>query len=395
MEVANFHAYKTGHVVMSAVDMQEPSSKEKVYGEDEDFNCNEEDRPYGDDVEPYVEEEIVDPISHLATHQAQSTAATVVNTKSSIARASGIPEIRPALYNPNSPIGFMGSNPTSYAMAQEIGPNDYQCGWSDCNFHGDPHKLACHILAAHSGSDWTLEGFKCGWFACPDRVRLHRGLHQHCLDAHIPSLKKPFWSSSLPPLYSPPQKSRKLKMPGELPEDAGSNAHLQHESTLGAIQKMVPTTASVQEVSEEGASEPIVINAEQEILVDLTHIAESELIPPSSSSVPSTPTALVPAQSKSFYLTDATLATFKPQNGGIRQYLPTFSKISSSFMSYFSSNGKRKRASESVDSNKRNARADTEETPVKDNKQIKIAGEDVDLVEGVRRCKKQKWVAAK
>lgn len=226
---------------------------------------------------------------------------------------------------------------TAYSMAQDVGVNDYQCGWSGCGFYGTPHALACHILDVHPGSDWTLEGFKCGWAGCPVRVRLHRGLHQHCLNAHIPPLARPFWSHG-----------SKVKVKHEAENDG--EAEPKKSNLMHDADSLLKSNLQVELKHE----------ADHDIETTADSMKETDAVLPSPSSV---------TQSTSYYTTDADPWTLTPSRRGLRHYLPAFSNFSSPFTSLFSSG--RKRRLENDNSEEENF--DAENTPTKGTKRMKVA----------------------
>jgi hypothetical protein len=400
LELANIHATKAGHT-------KEFHKLNKDIVGIADSSLHEESP---------VEEDVVE-TSPSSPLQAQSSKATDVKTSTSIAHLDTTRKVRSGLWQHDTPIVFKAPTSTSYAMAPAVGPDHYQCRWGDCDFHDNPHKLACHVLKTHLDSDWTLEGFKCEWSACTDRVRLVRGIHQHCLDVHIPPLERPFWSGPLPPLHSQPQHSRQVKFQVETREKDGSEAQFEHEVATAAIQETEHTTDSTQETTHEADPDrmDIVINLMKESVISLTQESEFEVDSDSSPDVepehggpeqdtepttdsseeteteneskavlssPPLPSVLNSTRSTSLYLPHTTLATLTPSRGGLRQYLPIFSNFSSPFTSCFSIGGKRKRGSESGD--KENVE-DTEEignTPSKGNKRIKIGGDGKKVVKG-------------
>lgn len=299
--------------------------------------------------------------SHSSTQSKQSVAKPAVNNNGpsfTPVTRSAAQKVRLAVYTPKDP------TTSTYKMAQQVSPNKYHCGWSNCDYHGSPHSLACHVLAQHPGSDWTLDGFKCEWNSCPARVRLHRGLHQHCLDVHIPQLDKPFWSPSLPPLSARPRHSREYQawVGTIIDSDASKSKQSQHDATLGAAksvqddeepERMVIDVAHERVVLRQGSISSFKSNSEPGNGL----VNEAEPSPPSSPPVAG-PTSL---------------AISTPSRGGLRQYLPDFSRFSSPFTSYFSTGSKRKRVSDSQGSGDGKVDIDAEETPVKGNKRPKIA----------------------
>jgi hypothetical protein len=295
-DVANSHASKTGHFVAKICDMKDSSMDEGLYDEK--------------DSDRYF--------PHLSLRQAI------------------IQVVQPGFLTTKT--FKVATSSTAYSNAQDVGLNDYQCGWSGCGFYGTPNALACHVLDVHPGSDWTLEGFKCGWAGCPVRVRLHRGLHQHCLDTHIPPLAHPFWSHGS--------------------KDKVKNGA---ENDGEAEQKIFNLMQEADFYSKSNLQVELKHEADHDTKTTTDFTKETEAVLPSPQSV------LNPTQSTSYDAADANPGTLTPSRGGLRHYLPNFSNLSSPFTSLFSSGKKRRLA---CDSDKESSNADI--TPTKGGKRMKI-----------------------
>lgn len=191
--------------VGSGEELEEVSEDEVVYNEDEETSAddevdNEDEETSADEEEKPRHKGVVDATPHKVTHTRQS--ASVHSSRPTPIAQTSIQEVRPAVSNRNISVvhkkitsvlattsNAMAPRTASYKMAREIAPNDFQCGVTGCDYHNNPRMLSLHVMTRHSGSikDWTMEGgYKCEWKGCPDRARLAKGVHQHCLDVHLP-----------------------------------------------------------------------------------------------------------------------------------------------------------------------------------------------------------------